>query len=45
MNGERLLLDTVFVQALLNRRDHYHGQAKAMLPRAREAADHDMEGA
>jgi uncharacterized protein len=39
MKGERLLLDTVFVQALLNRRDQYHGQAKAMLPRVRNAAE------
>ena len=39
MNGERVLLDTVFVQALLNRRDQYHGQAKAMLPRVRDAAE------
>jgi predicted nucleic acid-binding protein len=38
MNGERILLDTVFVQALLNRRDQYHRQAKAMLPRVRGAA-------
>ena len=39
MNGERLLLDTVFVQALLNRRDQYHAQAKAFLPRVRTAAE------
>jgi predicted nucleic acid-binding protein len=39
MNGERLLLDTVFVQALLNRRDEYHAQAKAILPRVRTAAE------
>ena len=39
MNGERLLLDTVFVQALLNQRDEYHAQAKAILPRVRAAAE------
>ena len=39
MNGERLLLDTVFVQALLNRRDQYHAQARAFLPRVRTAAE------
>jgi predicted nucleic acid-binding protein len=39
MNGERLLLDTVFVQALLNRRDEYHAQAKAILPRVRAATE------
>ena len=33
MNRERLLLDTVFIQALLNRRDQYHAQAQAILPR------------
>jgi hypothetical protein len=32
MNGERLLLDTVFVQGLLNQRDEYHAQARAILP-------------
>ena len=39
MNGERLLLDTVFVQALLNRRDHYHAQASALVERIRSAAE------
>lgn len=39
MSGERLLLDTVFVQALLNRRDQYHDRAMAMLPRVRDAAE------
>ena len=39
MNGERLLLDTVFIQALLNRRDQYHAQAKAFFPRVRNAAE------
>ncbi len=39
MNSERLLLDTVFVQALLNRRDRYHSQARALWPRVRAAAE------
>jgi hypothetical protein len=39
MNSERLLLNTVFVQALLNRRDEYHAQAKAILPHVRTAAE------
>ena len=39
MNSERLLLDTVFIQALLNHRDQYHAQARAFLPRVRAAAE------
>jgi len=39
MSDERLFLDTVFVQALLNRRDQYHDQARALLLRVREAAE------
>lgn len=39
MSSERLLLDTVFVQALLNHRDQYHAQAKAFLPRVRAAME------
>lgn len=39
MSAERLLLDTVFVQALLNRRDQYHAQAKGLLPRIRAARE------
>lgn len=39
MSSERLLLDTVFIQALLNQRDQYHIQAKAFLPRMRSAAE------
>jgi predicted nucleic acid-binding protein len=31
MNQERLFLDTVFIQALLNKNDQYHTQAKALL--------------
>ncbi len=39
MSPQRFLLDTAFVQALLNRRDQYHSQARALLPRVREAAE------
>lgn len=39
MSSSRLLLDTVFVQALLNQRDQYHAQAKAFLPRVRAAKE------
>lgn len=35
---ERLFLDTVFVQALLNRRDQYHARAREFVPRLRAAA-------
>lgn len=38
MTSDRLLLDTVFIQALLNRNDQYHEAAKAILPRVRSAA-------
>ncbi len=38
MSDERLFLDTVFIQALLNKRDQYHPQAKEFLPRVRDAA-------
>jgi len=39
MTNERILLDTVFVQALLNRRDQYHSKAKALMDRVRGASD------
>lgn len=39
MNGERLLLDTVFILGLLNRRDQYHTRSLALLPRVRTAAE------
>lgn len=39
MNKERIFLDTVFVQALLNRRDQYHAKAKALLKRVRTASE------
>jgi predicted nucleic acid-binding protein len=32
MSGERLFLDTSFVQALLDRRDQYHPRAKSLRP-------------
>ncbi len=38
MSDERLFLDTVFIQALLNKRDQYHVQARTFLPRVRVAA-------
>src|SRR4051794_33841838 len=38
MSPERFLLDTVFIQALLNKKDSYHQQALAFLPRMRAAA-------
>ena len=38
MSDERLFIDTVFIQALLNKRDQYHPQARAFLPRVRDAA-------
>ncbi|BAC90370.1 type II toxin-antitoxin system VapC family toxin [Gloeobacter violaceus] len=39
MNTKRLLLDTVFIQALLNRRDQYHFQSRAAFPMVREALE------
>lgn len=39
MTNERIFLDTVFVQALLNRRDQYHSKAKSLMDRVREASD------
>lgn len=39
MNGDRLLLDTVFIQALFNQRDQYHDRAVALLPRVQAAAE------
>lgn len=37
MSRERLFLDTVYIQALLNKQDSYHLPALAFLPRARSA--------
>ena len=39
MSAQRYFLDTVFVQALLNRRDQYHTQALAFAPRLKTAAE------
>ena len=39
MSTDRFFLDTAFVQALLNRRDQYHAQARALLPRLRNARE------
>jgi predicted nucleic acid-binding protein len=39
MAAERFLLDTFFVQALLNERDSYHKQALDILPRVQAAAE------
>ncbi len=39
MADERLFLDTVFIQALLNRRDQYHLQAISLLPHIRNARE------
>jgi hypothetical protein len=38
VSGDRLFLDTVFIQALLNKGDQYHLLAKAFLPRVRVAS-------
>jgi uncharacterized protein len=39
MMGDRLFLDTAFIQALLNPRDDYHNQAKELFPRIRAATE------
>lgn len=39
MTGDRIFLDTAFIQALLNPRDDYHPQAKQLFPRIRAAAE------
>ncbi len=39
MINERFLLDTVFIQALLNARDQYHAKAKTFLPRLHKASE------
>ncbi|NJK50079.1 PIN domain-containing protein [Candidatus Gracilibacteria bacterium] len=38
MAGERLFLDTVFIEALLNRRDELHSKAVSLLPLVRNAS-------
>lgn len=37
MSKDRLFLDTVFIQALLNPHDQYHTAAKKILPRVKKA--------
>lgn len=39
MSRDRLFLDTVFIQAILNRRDQYHERAQLLLPRVRTASE------
>lgn len=39
MSGERLLLDTSFIQAVLSRHDQRHQQAMTLLKRVEEAAE------
>ena len=39
MSRERLLLDTVFIEALLNARDQHHSRAMMFLSRMRDAAE------
>jgi len=39
MSKDRLFLDTAFIQAILNRHDQYHSQAKKLLPQVRKAQE------
>ena len=39
MSSERLFLDTVFIQAVLNRADQYHVRAVALHPRVKAARE------
>jgi|SRR5687768_5250671 len=39
MTNERFLLDTHFIQVLLNKRDQYHSKAQQFLPRLRAARE------
>lgn len=39
MRGDRLFLDTAFIQALLNPRDDFHNRAKTLFPRIRTAKE------
>lgn len=39
MRNDRLLLDTVFIEALLNQRDQYHQIAVKLFPRLRSARE------
>jgi hypothetical protein len=37
MSQDRLFLDKVFIQAILNTRDQYHSPAMQLLPRVKNA--------
>ena len=39
MSKDRFFIDTLFVQALLNKRDQYHANAVALFPRMRQALE------
>jgi predicted nucleic acid-binding protein len=39
MNPDRLFLDTVFIQAILNPHDQYHTPAMKLLPRVKNAQE------
>jgi predicted nucleic acid-binding protein len=39
VSGERLFVDTAYVQALLNRADQFHARARSLAPRLRNAAE------
>jgi len=39
MSKDRLFLDTVFIQAILNPRDQYHSPAMQLLPRVKNAQE------
>lgn len=39
MNKDRLFLDTVFIQAILNQNDQYHQRALNLLPRVKQARE------
>lgn len=39
MSSERFFLDTAYILALLNARDHYHETARAFFPRMRTAQE------
>ncbi len=39
MSQDRLFLDTVFIQAILNPRDQYHSPAMQLFPRVKNAQE------
>lgn len=39
MNKDKLFLDTIFIQAILNPRDQYHTPAMRLLPRVKNAQE------